>query len=285
MYLGIDIASVDGNKQVDWAAAKKAGVQFAIFRGTYITWADPTWTKEAQRARDAGMLVGAYMFPVMDSKHPDAKTQVKAFCDATKLTKLDFPPILDVEFPGGIAATGKTRAELLQWIRDAVNAFKNILDAWPMIYTSARVWDDTDTDSLNCPPTSDLTACPLWLARYPWKTRINAHIDAIEVDAVAMITVPRSWGPGNTWIHQYQGDSLGLPGFTATVDLNRFFDLKIGSNGPRVAWVQKKLGIGTDGSFGPMTETAVKSFQALHNMPQDGIVEPKVFAALCWIYP
>lgn len=285
MYLGIDIASVDGNKQIDWIQAKQIGVRFAIFRGTYITWADPTWTKEAQRAKDAGMLVGAYMFPVMDKKHPDAKAQVRAFCDAVKLTKFDFPPILDVEFPGGIEATGHTRPELLDWIRAAVAEFKNILSVWPMLYTSARVWDDVDTDSLHAPPTPELVLCPLWLARYPWKTRINAHVDATEVDAVAMLTVPASWGQGNVWIHQYQGDAINLPGFTATSDLNRFFDLKLGASGPRVAWAQKKLGITADGSFGSGTDTSVKSFQALHNLTQDGVIGPRTFAALCWIFP
>ncbi|HEY6018962.1 MAG TPA: GH25 family lysozyme [Candidatus Paceibacterota bacterium] len=284
MYLGVDIASVDGNKPVDWAKAKAAGVQYAIFRGTYITWADPTWKTEASRARDAGLLVGAYLFPVMDKSHPSAHDQVAAFCAAVKLTKFDFPPILDVEFPGGIGKTGHTRTELLQWIRDAVAQFTNLLSVWPILYTSARVWDGTDEDSLQAQPTPDLLKCPLWLARYPFKTRIDAITDS-RVDALALPPVPKSWGDGNVWMHQYQGDAVHLPGFSATEDLNRFFDLHQGSSGPRVSWLQVKLGIGTDGSFGPDTERAVKSFQALHNLTQDGVVGPRTFAALCWIFP
>ena len=37
--------------------------------------------------------------------------------------------------------------------------------------------------------------------------------------------------------------------------------LKIGSKGPDVKTLQRKLGISADGVFGPMTEKAVERFQ------------------------
>ncbi len=170
MYLGIDIASVDGNKLVDWTKAKLAGCQYAIFRATYIQWKDPVWKIEADRARAAGITVGAYLFPVMSIAAPSADEQVATFVTAVgPLSNRDLPPTLDVEFPGGIAKTGRTRIELLSWIRTAVAALKQVYKISPMIYTSGRVWDGEDSDSLDVDalgiPTPELLDCPLWLAR------------------------------------------------------------------------------------------------------------------------
>jgi len=294
LYLGIDIASVDKNKLVDWTAAKAAGVRFAIFRGTYITWADPTWKKEADRAREAGITVGAYMFPVMDKTAPSAKDQVAAFAKATGATyKLgDLPPTLDVEYSQGIAKTGRTRAELLAWVREAVEELKKLFGIKPMLYTSKRVWDGEDKDSLNVDalgtPTPDLLECPLWLARYPYAYHKDAVGDEADeksvVENLPKPPVPAAWVDNtNVWIHQYQGDAIHLPGFSNTVDLNRFFDLRKGSKGERVKWMQKKLHIVADGDFGPATLNAVESFQRVNKLIPDGIVGPKTFAYLCWV--
>jgi putative chitinase len=48
--------------------------------------------------------------------------------------------------------------------------------------------------------------------------------------------------------------------------------LKNGSKGDEVKKLQEKLGLGADGSFGPKTEEAVKSFQLKNGLTPDGIV-------------
>ena len=48
--------------------------------------------------------------------------------------------------------------------------------------------------------------------------------------------------------------------------------LKIGSTGEDVKKLQTKLGLNADGSFGPMTETKVKEWQAANGLTADGIV-------------
>lgn len=56
--------------------------------------------------------------------------------------------------------------------------------------------------------------------------------------------------------------------------------LRKGSMGADVKKLQKLLGIGDDGNFGPATETAVKAFQTSHSLTPDGKVGPQTWAAL-----
>jgi hypothetical protein len=56
--------------------------------------------------------------------------------------------------------------------------------------------------------------------------------------------------------------------------------LKRGSHGPRVVKVQRWLGVGADGIFGPATKRAVKRFQRNRGLTADGIVGPATWSAL-----
>src|SRR6185312_11982322 len=56
--------------------------------------------------------------------------------------------------------------------------------------------------------------------------------------------------------------------------------LKRGSHGPRVAKVQRWLGLAPDRIFGPATKRAVKRFQRRHGLTADGVVGPATWAAL-----
>jgi peptidoglycan hydrolase-like protein with peptidoglycan-binding domain len=53
-----------------------------------------------------------------------------------------------------------------------------------------------------------------------------------------------------------------------------------GGEGPTVAHLQRLLGVGADGVFGPQTRAAVKGFQAAHGLAADGVVGPATWAAL-----
>jgi len=52
------------------------------------------------------------------------------------------------------------------------------------------------------------------------------------------------------------------------------------SKGEAVKFVQQKLGLTVDGSFGAQTEKAVKEWQAAHGLTADGVVGPQTWAAL-----
>jgi peptidoglycan hydrolase-like protein with peptidoglycan-binding domain len=56
--------------------------------------------------------------------------------------------------------------------------------------------------------------------------------------------------------------------------------LQSGSEGRQVSMLQHALGIAVDGKFGPQTEAAVRSFQARHHLPVNGVVDPQTSAAI-----
>jgi putative chitinase len=56
--------------------------------------------------------------------------------------------------------------------------------------------------------------------------------------------------------------------------------LKVGSTGDLVKKLQEKLGAGSDGSFGPVTEAKLKAWQKANGLKDDGIAGPATFAKL-----
>ena len=56
--------------------------------------------------------------------------------------------------------------------------------------------------------------------------------------------------------------------------------LRPGDRGPMVAEVQKRLGIESDGIYGPVTRRGVQNFQARNGLAADGVIGPATWAAL-----
>ena len=70
---------------------------------------------------------------------------------------------------------------------------------------------------------------------------------------------------------------------SAHPELTRYRDriLKLGSNGPAVTAVKRRLGIHPPGThFGPRAQTRVLAFQRSHGVPTTGVVGPLTWAAL-----
>lgn len=287
MLFGVDIASVDDNKKTNWALAKAQGpISFAIIRATYSTTRDPQFAATWPQLQTTRIVRGAYMFlvyPRTGQPKPASPTaQATALIDTVgDLERTDLPPSLDIEFPKGRSATGMSATAALDWAREAWTTLKDHYGVPPIVYTSGRVWRE-DLADLAAP---DLVESPLWLARYFLKTGIKANRDPGQfADGKRDPPVPTPWG-GAWAIHQYQGDAFGFPGFSSTVDINRFNTMVKGSSGDLVRWVQRKLGVTESGTYDDATWKALLTFQAANDQVVDGIVGPKTFASLCWATP
>ena len=283
MILGIDTASVAGNKKIDWTAAKAAGLSFAFLRAAYGDAADPLFVREWDRTADAGLVRGAYLFlryPRGGKKAPDPEAQARALLATIgAIQPGDLPPTIDLEFPGnGRAETGMTVAQCLDWVLRARGVVKAELGVEPILYTSARVW----RDDLGNSRTTDLVDCPLWLARYYFRAGLTVRAGA-AFGTMAAPAVPPPWGDAdNWWIHQYQGDATDFPGFrTGNVDLDRFNPYYTG-NGARARWLQRRLRVTADGRFGEASKAALAAFQAERGLIADRVVGPRTFAYLAW---
>lgn len=280
MIIGVDYASIDGNK-TDYQLAKNAGIRFAIIRGSYGTWKDPTNQADWEDIKRAGLVRGAYAFPVYSG---DPVIEMQSFIDNVgPLGVGDLPPILDIEFPGhGISDTHMTTSQALSWLTTAASTLQNHYGC-VMLYTSGRVWHEDLKDSLS----TLFRRCPLWLARYTYSTRQDAHFTG---DILPGVVPPQLGDADDYWLQQFQGDAVNCPGFTKTVDLNVFRLLYKGMVGERVGWLRARLGLsvtrsGDDESlnvFDQDTHDALLAFQKSNKLTADGICGPQTFSYVCW---
>lgn len=292
LILGIDTASVAGNRNPNWAQARdEVPIEFAVIRSNWGVWQDSTFLRDWPKIKAAGLVRGAYLFlRFPHSKYPTPPPRPTAQAEALirtvgDLDPGDLPPTLDVEFPGGRSETRMTTQQILTGVREAWNVLKRHYGVAPIIYTSARVWKE-DIGNL---PAPDLIESPLWLARY-YFSKGPAVYDPRSFAPGGRYrppAVPTPWGDAtNWWIHQYQGDAVRLPGFpTGNIDMNRFNNMRRGATGDRVRWVQRRLGVLENGVFDGSTEASLRSFQQERGLAVDGEIEPRTFAHLCWSKP
>lgn len=280
---GLDIASVDGNK-CNFVTARQAGTRFAFLRAIYgrsviagstKPYRDPIWARDQVLVRAAGIKVGAYLFvcyPKAGVTTPSPEEQAQAFIDYVDKSALDLPPVFDVEEESTLSA-----AEMFDWTKRVALKLRDHYGTWPMMYTSARVW----RENVGSHAAGELLECPLWLAK-PWPLPVRSPVD-FGPQPSSPTTIPQ-WD-GQWTVYQRQGDSLGYPGFTSTVDVDLLNVLKKGDKGGTVRWLQRRLGVTADGDFGPATEAAVKKLQADHKLAADGIVGTDTWTVAFWLMP
>lgn len=93
---GIDISAHNGN--IDFDRVKKAGYDFAIIKATEGTdFKDANFITNLQKARDAGLKVGAYHFFRFDT---DGELQALNLMHSLRNRRMDFPAVIDVEQSG-----------------------------------------------------------------------------------------------------------------------------------------------------------------------------------------
>lgn len=185
---GIDVSKWQG--RVDWRKVAAAGKAFAFVRvadGTKHL--DERHGENAQGAREAGLLVGSYLF-FRCGEDAAVDAQVAILCSQHR--DGDLLPVLDVEAK---SENGEPLEIVRGQVRRAIEEVTRIAGG-VMVYTAASWWDRWMRWSPDA---------PLWVAHY-----------GAERPRLPAPWLDRGW---SFW--QYSG-SGECPGVTGACDLNRW---------------------------------------------------------------
>mgnify|MGYP000867566276 FL=1 len=150
---GLDVSQHQAVDAVDWHAAARAGYRYGIVRLTNGTTRDSRCVEHARRIRDAGLILGSYLFCVYWREPAD---MVAAFLRDAAAAGYGLPgdlvPWLDVEsWPG---ASGNHQADP-SWSPVAEETAARLAEHFGSvgIYINASDWA--------------AMGCPTWIGRYP----------------------------------------------------------------------------------------------------------------------
>src|SRR4051812_2490353 len=130
---GVDVSHFDGT--IDWAAARRDGVAFAIIKATEGTsFVDNHFATNWTKTRANGIIHGAYHFFRPKS---DPVAQADFFVQVAGSPKSgDLPPVIDLEVTDGLTA-----AQVAAGARTFLQRVQQKTGRVPMIYTSVRVFN------------------------------------------------------------------------------------------------------------------------------------------------
>ena len=185
---GIDVSVFQGN--IDWAAVKGSGIEFAVARVSDGTFKDTKFDQNWPAMKAAGLIRGAYQF-----FEPGGDPNVQADLMIQTVGVLgagDLPCVLDMEVTGGQSA-GTIVANIHTWF-DKIKAGTG---KTPFIYTGKYFWQD------NVASSADFADIPLWLAAY-------------------VSPCPNTPPPWTTWAIWQYSSTGSIPGISGNVDEDEF---------------------------------------------------------------
>lgn len=125
---GVDISHHQGG-HIDWAAAKRAGVQFVYHKATEgDSYVDPMYVRRRKEVKTAGLPFGAYHFARPEVG--DANIEATRFIKTADPQPGDLIPALDLETTEGL-----TQAQLETWAEAFSKKVKALTGYWPVVYT------------------------------------------------------------------------------------------------------------------------------------------------------
>ncbi|MGW2424044.1 lysozyme [Streptomyces sp. NPDC001709] len=186
---GVDVSRYQGN--VAWSTLWSSGVKWAYSKateGTYYT--NPYFAQQYIGSYNVGMIRGAYHFATPDKT--GGATQADYFLAHGGAWSRDgktLPGVLDIEWnPYGATCYGKSKSDMVAWIRDFLNRYKSRTGRDPVIYTATSWWTLCTGNYAGFAATN-----PLWIARY----------------ASTPGTLPAGWSYHTLWQYTSTGKTVG----------------------------------------------------------------------------
>ena len=199
--LGIDISKWDGNW--DASKAKLAGATFVFIKASQATFTDPQFKANWQKAKDAGLIRGAYHY--LDYTKPGID-QANYFADLLKNDPGELPPVVDYE----LRRTDNNPSAALGFLRDCLDQltkrtelFEDMSIKRPMIYTGPGFWMEY----------GDQTKSEYWIQFPLW----NGHWITSNSPKV-----PMPWTMWHFWQFTSKGPGEAFGSESLSMDMNRF---------------------------------------------------------------
>jgi lysozyme len=199
--LGIDISKWNGN----WDAnkAKQAGASFVFIRASQAMETDPQFLVNWQKAKDAGLLRGAYHY--LDYSRP-GRDQANYFADLLKNDPGELPPAINYE----LRRTNNDPSVALGFLRDCLDQmikradlFEDASVKYPMIYTGPGFWTEY----------GDLTKGDYWIQFPLW----NVHWITSSTPII-----PPPWTMWQFWQFTSKGPGEAFGSESLAINMDRF---------------------------------------------------------------
>jgi GH25 family lysozyme M1 (1,4-beta-N-acetylmuramidase) len=159
---GVDVSSHQGD--VDWPALWSSGVKWAYAKATEGTYyKNPKFGQQYNGSYDVGMIRGAYHFATPDTASGTA--QADYFVNHGGGWSSDgrtLPGVLDIEWnPYGDDCYGTSQSEMVAWIREFLDRYRERTGRDAVIYTATSWWTQCTGNHSGFGASN-----PLWIARY-----------------------------------------------------------------------------------------------------------------------
>lgn len=264
----IDISSWQDatTPDIDFTAVKADGIAGVMVKYTQgVDYINPKARSNTAKARDAGLLVGAYHVGIVDKDQ--VELEAEHFLRATAGEVLDLAVALDLETFGSSSYPAPQA-----WAEKFLALVKGRAP-FDLIYLNEYLYDQ----SIGAP-----WGYGLWAAQFTPKDgkvpfaiqQAPIHVQGIEgaVD-VSILQSPRILNAHDPASKVLKAAAIRLP------------VLHEGDTGAAVSVLQTALRahghhIAVDGIYGPITFSVVRDFQAFAQLPVDGITGPLTWAAL-----
>ena len=168
------------NRVTSFAKARDAGIVGVILKATQGTvYVDPTFATNRRRARDAGLLVGAYHFGIAG----DPLAQAEHLVDTAGRDAL-----LVLDFEGNPQGHDMSLLEAEHF----VHHIHTLTGRYPGLYSGHTIKEALVRAGITSPTQTELSQCWLWIAQYS-----------------AAPLIPKIWSNWTLW--QYTDGAAGQP--------------------------------------------------------------------------